>query len=190
MSRRSSFHKRSVPVHVDIDETIGENIDKKEDVGTVDEHVRSEEENRCKDDDTFVPLRSVVPISFDCLYSQVDISLDVEGTVEVESRAGQVVGCFEGTTSSVSNNALRHQRRQPKHKRQQQQRRSALAPTPIVHPLPTGLSPIGPPARAVDSRRRSYIHGTPNGNTRSIQGKHRLGVDGKCISDRVSRSGF
>ena len=64
-------------------EIIGEEIDKHEDVGTVDKHVRSEEENRCRDDDVclgsgsgdegdddaYLPLRSVFPISFDCLDS-------------------------------------------------------------------------------------------------------------------------
>jgi hypothetical protein len=32
-----------------------------------------------------LPLRSVFPISFDRLYPQVDISVDVAGTVDVES---------------------------------------------------------------------------------------------------------
>ena len=118
------------------------------------------------------PLRSVFPISFDCLYSQIDISLDVAGTVDetegshdvgsfvdqdVGSFVGQDVTCCEGTGSNVGSDpssSLR-QRRQPKHNRQQQQqqRRSALAPTPIPQrlllcskegrPCPNGPDPTG-----------------------------------------------
>ena len=38
-------------------------------------------------------LRSVFPICFDCLYSQVDISVDVAGTVD-ETEGSQDVGSF------------------------------------------------------------------------------------------------
>ena len=109
VSRRLSSHKYAVPIDIDIDaqvkshvgtpelkssghESIGDEIDKHEVVGTVDmqeidkkhtvkKHVRSEEENRCRDDDVclgsgsgdegddddaYVPLRRVVLISLDC----------------------------------------------------------------------------------------------------------------------------
>ena len=97
-----SIREHTIPIDVDIDgqlkipehEIIGDEIDKHEVVGTVDmqeidkkhtvkKHVRSEEENRCRDDDVclgsgsgdegdddaYLPLRSVFPISFDCLDS-------------------------------------------------------------------------------------------------------------------------
>ena len=55
-----------------------------ESIGDEKKHVRSEEENRCRDDivsfasgsgdegddDAYVPLRNVFPISFDCFDSQ------------------------------------------------------------------------------------------------------------------------
>ena len=118
MSRRLSFHKHAVPIDIDIDtqvkshvgtaelktsghETIGDEKKKKK-------HVRSEEENRCRDDDVcfgsgsgdvcfgsgsgsgnegdddaFVPLRSVGPVSFDSLDSH---KVGTEANVHIESQ--------------------------------------------------------------------------------------------------------
>ena len=44
------------------------------------------------DGDARLPLRSVFPISFDCLYSQVSISKDVAGTVDVVGTADKAEG--------------------------------------------------------------------------------------------------
>ena len=95
----------------------------------------------------------------------------------------------ESQSVDVGQDATKSQRRQPKHKRQQKERRSALAPTPIPtrlllyskegRPLPSDLNPTGPPARAVDSLRCSYIHGTPDGI--DVPGV----VHGSCASDFV-----
>ena len=80
------------------------------------------------------PPRSVFPISFDCLYSQVDTSVDVSGTVD-KTEGSHDVESFVGSKSidELCLDKLGHKRRLPKHKRQQQQqqqqqRRSALAP--------------------------------------------------------------
>ena len=50
--------------------------------------------------DVSSPLRSVFPISFDCLYSQVDISVDVAGTVD-ETEGSHDVGSFVGQSVEV-----------------------------------------------------------------------------------------
>ena len=136
------------------------------------------------DDDARLPLRSVFPISFNCLYSHVagpedDANDDGIGIGSIEGlRSDEICvgkGCDEqigsedmsNVGSDPSSSTLRRQRRQPKHKRQQQQRRSALAPTSCLvagRPLPSGLDPTEPGARVVDSRRRSHIHGAPSPN--------------------------
>ena len=91
-------------------EVIGDEIDKHKGVGTVDmqeidkkhtvkKHVKSEEEYRCRDDDVclrsgsgdegdddaYLPLRTVFPISFDCLDSH---SVGMEGKMHIESQVG------------------------------------------------------------------------------------------------------
>jgi len=85
--------------------------------------------------DIISPPRSVFPISFDCLYSQVDTSVDMSGTVD-KMEGSHDVESFDADDEHVGSrsidelceNRLGHKRRLPKHKRQQQQRRSALAP--------------------------------------------------------------
>ena len=55
---------------------------------------------------------------------EIHVGSNVEGSQDVGSYDGDVVGCFEGTMSNAgsepSSSALRQQRRQPEHKRQQQ----------------------------------------------------------------------
>ena len=70
------------------------------------------------DDDARLPLRSVFPISFDCLDSHVAGPEDDADDEHVGSRS----------IDELCSDKLRQKRRLPKHKRQQQQRRSALAP--------------------------------------------------------------
>ena len=52
------------------------------------------------DDDAHLHLRSMFPISFDCLYSQDDISVDVAGTVD-ETEGSQDVGSVDGILLGV-----------------------------------------------------------------------------------------
>ena len=140
VSRRLSSHIALNPryvntiheVSLDISESEDKNRQMKEDHNS--SLTRFEQSCGDVDDDACLPLRSVFPISFDCLYSHVagpedDADDEGIGNGTGSNDVGSFVGRSNVHVGSDPPSPSATLRRLPKRQRQQQQRRSALAPT-------------------------------------------------------------